>query len=105
MEQSTESKYEKLFTVLGKLVFLIFMWALLGMVATSVLDNCFESIAAAYWPSVVGKLEHVSLQEHRHNKRKHYDVKVEYNYSIDNQQYQALCPQERLLPTDFMCGT
>jgi Protein of unknown function (DUF3592) len=88
VEQSTESKYEKLFIVLGKLGFLIFTWALFGMVATSVFDNCFESISAAHWPSVVGKLEHVTWQEHRHKKQgTHYDVKVEYNYSIDNRQY------------------
>ncbi len=88
MEQSTESKYKKISRVLEKLVPLIFIWAFCGMVATSAFDNCFESIAAAHWPSVVGKIEHVSWQEHRHKKKgTHYDVKVEYNYSIDNRQY------------------
>jgi Protein of unknown function (DUF3592) len=46
-----------------------------------------ESISAANWPSVVGKLENVSWQESEGKGGTYYKVKVKYNYSIDNRKY------------------
>jgi Protein of unknown function (DUF3592) len=88
MNQSTQTnKYEQLFEVLGKVVPWLLIFILTTTVATISIGDCYKSISAANWPSVVGKIENISWHEGRFNKKRQYKVIVSYDYSIGDREY------------------